>query len=153
VQSFILFAIGLAFGSGLYLSGMTQPSKVQGFLDISGQWDPSLALVMFGAIAVGRLAFSICKRRNRTLFGDELQLPPIGSIDKPLVAGGFIFGVGWGLAGVCPGPAIFNLGFFDFPSAVFVLSMAAGMNLERFMRFPKSKPITATATQPVRADA
>ena len=119
MRTFILFAVGLVFGMGLYRSGMTQPSKVQGFLDISGRWDPSLAFVMAGAIAFGLLAFSVVKRRSRTLLGDELQLPPIGKIDKPLIVGSFIFGVGWGLAGVCPGPAFFNVCLLDFTSIVF----------------------------------
>jgi len=131
MRGFILFAVGLAFGMGLYLSGMTQPSKVEGFLDIAGPWDPSLAFVMLGAIAVGFLAFRVVKRRSRTFLGDELQVPPIGKIDKPLVVGSFIFGVGWGLAGVCPGPALFNVGLFDFASVVFVAALAAGMALER----------------------
>ena len=85
MRPFILFVAGLVFGVGLYISGMNQPSKVQGFLDISGHWDPSLAFVMAGAVAVGLVAFSV-----------ELRLPPLSKIDAPLVAGGFIFGVGWG---------------------------------------------------------
>jgi len=155
MRSFILFAVGLVFGMGLYLSGMTQPSKVQGFLDISGRWDPSLAFVMAGAIAVGFLAFSVVKRRTRTFLGDELQLPPIGKVDKPLVVGSFIFGVGWGLLGVCPGPAIFNVGLFDLPTAIFVVSMAVGMALERVIsNVPASKPTTEPAAMPpVAADA
>jgi uncharacterized protein len=112
---------------------MNQPSKVQGFLDISGQWDPSLAFVMAGAIAVGLVAFSVAKRRNRTFLGDQLRLPPISKIDAPLVAGSFVFGVGWGLSGICPGPGIFNVGFFNLPALVFVISMAAGMLIERLI--------------------
>ena len=157
MRSFILFAVGLVFGTGLYLSGMTQPSKVQGFLDISGRWDPSLAFVMAGAIAVGLVAFSVVKRRSRTFLGDELQLPPIGKVDKPLVVGSFIFGVGWGLSGVCPGPAIFNVGLFDLPTVIFVVSMAVGMALERVIKnLPASKPTTEpapAATPQVAADA
>jgi uncharacterized protein len=133
MRPFILFVAGLVFGLGLYISGMNQPSKVQGFLDISGHWDPSLAFVMAGAVAVGLVAFSVVKRRSRTFLGDELHLPPIGKINAPLVAGGFIFGVGWGLSGICPGPGIFNVGFFDLPALVFVVSMAAGMVVERLV--------------------
>jgi uncharacterized membrane protein YedE/YeeE len=133
MRPFILFVGALAFGVGLYISGMNQPSKVQGFLDITGHWDPSLAFVMAGAVAVGFVAFSIAKRRSRTFLGDELRLPPISKIDAPLVAGGFIFGVGWGLSGICPGPGIFNVGFFDLPALVFVVSMAAGMVMERLV--------------------
>jgi uncharacterized protein len=131
MRSFILFVAGLIFGVGLYISGMNQPSKVQGFLDISGHWDPSVAFVMAGAVAVGLVAFSVAKRRSRTFLGDELRLPPVSKIDAPLIAGGFIFGVGWGLSGICPGPGIFNAGFFDLPALVFVVSMAAGMVVER----------------------
>jgi hypothetical protein len=155
MRSFILFAVGLVFGMGLYLSGMTQPSKVQGFLDISGRWDPSLAFVMAGAIAVGFLAFSVVKRRSRTFLGDELRLPPIGNVDKPLVVGSFIFGVGWGLSGVCPGPAIFNVGLFDLTAVIFVVSMAAGMAMDRLIRgMLAANPATEPATTPpVVADA
>jgi uncharacterized protein len=141
MRPFILFVTGLVFGGGLYLSGMNQPSKVQGFLDVSGHWDPSLAFVMAGAVAVGLVAFSVAHRRSRTFLGDDLRLPPISKIDVPLVAGGFIFGVGWGLSGICPGPAIFNAGFFDLPALVFVISMAAGMVIERLvMTLSAAKP-------------
>ena len=155
MRSFILFAVGLVFGMGLYLSGMTQPGKVQGFLDISGRWDPSLAFVMAGAIIVGLAAFSLVRRRSQTFLGEEFQLPPIGKVDRPLVVGSFIFGIGWGLSGVCPGPAIFNVGLFDLPSAIFVASMAVGMGLERLIKsFPASKPRTEPApARSVVADA
>ncbi len=155
MRAFILFAVGLVFGLGLYLSGMTQPSKVQGFLDIAGRWDPSLSFVMGGALAIGFLAFFVVKRRSRTFLGDELQLPPIGKIDKPLVVGSLIFGVGWGLAGVCPGPALFNVGLFDFASVVFIVSMTIGMALERACRnLPTLKPTgqTPAGTPPVIGD-
>jgi uncharacterized membrane protein YedE/YeeE len=146
MRSLILFAVGLVFGMGLYLSGMTQPGKVQGFLDIFGHWDPSLAFVMSGAIIVGLMAFSLVKRRSRTFLGEEFQLPPVGKVDRPLVVGSFIFGIGWGLSGVCPGPAIFNVGLFDLPSMIFVVSMAAGMELERRIKsFPISEPRTEAA--------
>lgn len=148
MRPFILFLIGMVFGGGLYLSGMNQPSKVQGFLDVSGHWDPSLAFVMAGAVAVGLVAFSVAHRRSRTFLGDELRLPPISKIDAPLVAGGFIFGVGWGLSGICPGPGIFNAGFFDLPALVFVISMAAGMVIERLvMRLSAAKPAKSPVVQ------
>jgi uncharacterized protein len=148
MRLFILFLIGLVFGGGLYLSGMNQPSKVQGFLDVSGQWDPSLVFVMAGAVAVGLVAFSVAHRRSRTFLGDELRLPPINKIDAPLVAGGFIFGVGWGLSGICPGPGIFNAGFFDLPALVFVISMAAGMVIERLVtRLYAAKPAKSLVVQ------
>jgi len=141
MRSFIFFVAGMVFGVGLYIAGMNQPSKVQGFLDISGCWDPSLAFVMAGAVAVGLVAFSVAKRRRQTFLGDELRLPPLGKIDAPLVAGGFIFGVGWGLSGICPGPGILNVGFFDLPALIFVVSMAAGMLIERLVTaMPAAKP-------------
>ena len=127
----ISLVLGLVFGVGLYVSGMTQPSKVLGFLDILGDWDPSLALVMAGAIAVGLVAFSFARRRARTFLGDELRLPRIAEIDAPLVVGSLIFGIGWGLSGICPGPGIVDVGFLDSRALVFVVSMAAGMWIER----------------------
>ena len=104
---------------------------------------------MAGAIAVGFLAFSVVKRRSRILLGDELRLPPIGKVDKPLVVGSFIFGVGWGLSGVCPGPAIFNVGLFDPTAAIFVVSMAAGKAMDRLTRnMLVANPATEPATTP-----
>ena len=129
----ISFVIGLVFGIGLYVSGMTQPSKVLGFLDILGDWDPSLAFVMAGAVAIGLAAFSFARRRGRTLLGDELRLPRITEIDAPLVVGSLFFGIGWGLSGICPGPAIVDVGFLDWRALVFVVSMAAGMVMERLI--------------------
>lgn len=131
MRLFVSFAAGLVFGIGLYISGMTQPSKVQGFLDFAGLWDPSLALVMGGAVSVGLIAFHVAKRRNRTLLGDALHLPRASKIDGPLVIGSAIFGIGWGLSGICPGPGIVDVGFLDLRALVFVLSMIAGMAVER----------------------
>lgn len=129
----ISFVLGLVFGVGLYVSGMTQPSKVLGFLDILGDWDPSLAFVMAGAVVVGLVAFSFARRRGRTFLGDELRLPRIPKIDAPLVVGSLIFGIGWGLSGICPGPGIVDVGFLDWRALVFVASMAAGMVMERLI--------------------
>ena len=114
MRLFISFVLGLVFGVGLYVSGMTQPSKVLGFLDILGDWDPSLAFVMAGAVAVGLVAFSFARQRRRTFLGDELRLPRITEIDAPLVVGSLIFGIGWGLSGICPGPGIADVGFLDW---------------------------------------
>ena len=133
MRLFISFVLGLVFGVGLYVSGMTQPSKVLGFLDILGDWDPSLAFVMAGAVAVGLVAFSFARRRGRTLLGDELRLPRITEIDASLVVGSLIFGIGWGLSGICPGPGIVDVGFLDWRALVFVVSMAAGMVIERLI--------------------
>jgi uncharacterized membrane protein YedE/YeeE len=133
MRLFISFVIGVVFGVGLYVSGMTQPSKVLGFLDILGDWDPSLAFVMAGAVAVGLVAFSFARRRGRTFLGEELRLPRTTEIDAPLVVGSLIFGTGWGLSGICPGPGIVDVGFLDWHALVFVVSMAAGMMMERLI--------------------
>lgn len=121
------FVVGLIFGIGLILSGMTDPAKVIGFLDLFGAWDPSLALVMGGAILVGVGAFALAARRTATFLGGALDLPNSRIIDRRLVLGGLLFGVGWGLAGFCPGPAIVSLGSGQPKAAVFVLAMLAGM--------------------------
>ena len=121
------FFVGLLFGIGLLLSGMTDPGKVIGFLDLSGAWDPSLALVMGGAILVGVFAFALTKRRTRTFLGGALHLPATNAIDRRLVAGSLLFGAGWGLAGFCPGPALVSLATGQPKAAVFVLAMFAGM--------------------------
>jgi uncharacterized protein len=123
----IEFIVGLLFGWGLLLSGMTDPGKVQGFLDLFGAWDPSLAFVMGGAIVVGFFAFGLAKRRTRTFLGSALHLPTAADIDKPLVVGSLLFGAGWGLAGFCPGPAIVSMAAGQPKAAVFVAAMLAGM--------------------------
>ena len=118
---------GLLFGIGLMVSGMANPAKVQGFLDLAGTWDPSLAFVMAGAIAVGSLAFLIAKRRKRSFLGLPVQLPASTTVTLRLVLGSAAFGIGWGLAGFCPGPALVALGA-GYPKAVgFVVAMVAGM--------------------------
>lgn len=123
----IEFVVGLLFGWGLLLSGMTDPGKVQGFLDLFGPWDPSLAFVMGGAIAVGLFAFALAKKRTRTFLGGALQLPSSRDIDKPLVVGSLIFGAGWGLAGFCPGPGIVSMAAGQPKAIVFVAAMLLGM--------------------------
>ena len=123
------FLVGLLFGLGLILSGMTDPGKVLGFLDISGVWDPSLALVMAGAIAVGFFAFAIAKKRTVNFLGGALHLPKGHQIDKPLVIGAMLFGAGWGLAGFCPGPGLVSLASGNLKGAVFVALMLVGMQL------------------------
>jgi len=123
------FLVGLLFGMGLILSGMTDPSKVLGFLDIFGLWDPSLAFVMGGAIAVGFFAFAWAKKRTVNFLGGALHLPTNSQIDKPLVVGAVLFGAGWGLAGFCPGPALVSLASGQIKAAVFVVFMLAGMQL------------------------
>ena len=118
---------GLLFGVGLMVSGMANPAKVLGFLDIAGQWDPSLAFVMAGAIAVGSVAFLLAKRRKKSLLGRSIQIPAGKQVTLRLVMGSAVFGVGWGLAGFCPGPALVAMGA-GFPKAWgFVGAMLAGM--------------------------
>jgi len=120
---------GLVFGLGLILSGMSDPAKVLGFLDLAGPWDPSLALVMVGAIAVGLVAFAIARRRGTTLLGLSLKLPTARHIDRRLVGGSLLFGAGWGLAGFCPGPALVALGMGELKAVVFVAAMLVGMGV------------------------
>lgn len=121
------FLVGLLFGLGLILSGMTDPGKVLGFLDLAGLWDPSLAFVMGGAIAVGALAFAVAKKRTRSFLGGAMHVPTARDIDKRLVLGSLLFGVGWGLAGFCPGPAIVSAAAGQPKAMVFVAAMLAGM--------------------------
>ena len=121
------FAAGLVFGFGLLLSGMTDPGKVIGFLDVAGAWDPSLAFVMGGALLVAFFAYRLAGRRGTTFLGDALRLPQRRDIDLRLVAGSVVFGIGWGLAGFCPGPAVVSLGAGHAEAAVFVAAMLAGM--------------------------
>lgn len=121
---------GLVFGLGLILSGMGNPAKVQNFLDIGGTWDPSLGLVMGGAIAVGLLAFTWAKRRKTSVLGEPMQLPTSTAVDRKLLTGAALFGAGWGLAGFCPGPAVMNLATLRFEVWLFVAAMLAGMVLQ-----------------------
>jgi uncharacterized membrane protein YedE/YeeE len=123
------FLSGLLFGLGLILSGMADPAKVLGFLDLAGAWDPSLALVMGGALAVGLVAFAVAKRRTTSLLGQPMRLPTARRIDARLVGGSLLFGIGWGLAGFCPGPALVALGMGESKALVFVAAMLAGMGL------------------------
>src|SRR5205807_10156275 len=114
-------------GIGLLVSGMVSPAKVLGFLDLAGPWDPSLALVMAGAIAVGAPAFVLASRRAASLLGTPMHIPNARQIDRRLVIGSLVFGVGWGLAGFCPGPALVALGAGEIKALVFVVAMLAGM--------------------------
>lgn len=120
---------GLVFGLGLIVSGMANPAKVLGFLDLAGAWDPSLAFVMGGAIAVGVIAFAFARRRTVSLLDAEMKLPTARHIDRRLVLGSTLFGVGWGLAGFCPGPALTALGLGEVKALVFVAAMLVGMGL------------------------
>ena len=134
------FVAGLVFGVGLIVSGMTDPGKVIGFLDIAGNWDPSLAFVMAGAILVGFFAFMIAQRRTRNVLGGAMHLPQRRDIDVRLIAGSVVFGVGWGLAGFCPGPALVSFGSGQDKAAVFVVAMLLAMLVYAFAeRLPRSK--------------
>jgi uncharacterized membrane protein YedE/YeeE len=123
------FLAGLVFGLGLILAGMTQPLKVKGFLDLFGAWDPSLGLVMGGAIAVGVFAFAAARRRTRSWTGAAMEIPSNKTIDTRLILGGVLFGAGWGIAGFCPGPALVALGSGMAEAGIFVVAMLVGMVL------------------------
>jgi uncharacterized membrane protein YedE/YeeE len=138
MQAFIALVSGLIFGIGLLLSGMANPAKVIAFLDIAGQWDPSLALVMGGAIAVAFPAFTVAKTRARAWSGAALQLPTARQIDAPLLLGSLAFGAGWGLAGYCPGPALVSLGTGSQSALVFVIAMLAGMAAHALFTRPRA---------------
>lgn len=121
------FAVGLLFGLGLIVAGMTDPGKVLAFLDLAGAWDPSLMFVMGGAIAVAVFAFALARRRTSNFLGGALHLPTRKDIDQRLVMGSLLFGAGWGIAGFCPGPAIVSLAAGQPKAILFVLAMLAGM--------------------------
>ncbi len=134
------FLAGLLFGVGLIVAGMANPSKVLGFLDLAGAWDPSLALVMGGGIAVGTAAFALAKKRTLSFLGLPMQLPASRHLDRRLIGGSVLFGIGWGLAGICPGPAIVLLGVGAPQGFLFVAAMLAGMGL--FEMFERRKPLS-----------
>ncbi len=127
-------AAGLILGVGLSVSGMIDPAKVLGFLDPFGNWDPSLGLVMAGAVAVSIPAFALAAKRGKPVLAQSFQLPEGRDIDRRLIIGSVVFGVGWGLVGLCPGPAFSSLALGMWPTAVFVAAMIAGMALYRLLR-------------------
>ncbi|MBJ9694871.1 DUF6691 family protein [Burkholderia cenocepacia] len=129
MQAGFAFLAGLLFGVGLIVSGMADPQKVLGFLDLAGHWDPSLAFVMAGATGVAVFEFAWAKRRTRSWLGLPMQLPVVRTITVRLVAGSAAFGIGWGIAGFCPGPAIVSIGFGSAKGIGFVVAMLAGMAL------------------------
>ncbi|PIT81516.1 DUF6691 family protein [Limnohabitans sp. 15K] len=141
------FVVGLLFGLGLMLSGMTDPGKVMGFLDLFGTWDPSLALVMGGAIMVGFFAFTVAKKRTSTFLGGAMRLPTNMDMDKKLVIGSLLFGAGWGLAGFCPGPALVSMADGQPKALVFVVAMLVGMLgfelMDRFVHAPRKAKFNA----------
>ena len=143
--TFTSLLTGLVFGLGLIVSGMANPAKVLGFLDLAGAWDPSLALVMVGAIAVGSVAFAVAGRRTRSLIGAEMKLPSARHIDRRLVVGSTLFGIGWGLAGFCPGPALVAVGLGEVKALVFVAAMLVGMGVFEWLEHRKRAAASLSA--------
>ena len=142
---FAALLAGLVFGLGLIVSGMADPAKVLGFLDLAGSWDPSLAFVMAGAIAVGALAFAMARKRTVSFLGAAMKLPMSRDIDGRLVIGSVVFGMGWGIAGFCPGPGLVALGMGELKALVFVVAMLFGMGafelLERRKHSASLQPV------------
>lgn len=139
------FIVGLVFGIGLIVAGMTDPAKVQAFLDLAGNWDPSLAFVMGGAILVGLVAFRFAGRRERSLLGEAMRLPTASRIDRRLVLGSLAFGAGWGLGGFCPGPALASLATGGGKALIFTGAMLGGMVLFEFLERRVAAARTHTA--------
>ncbi|HEY1228366.1 MAG TPA: YeeE/YedE family protein [Ramlibacter sp.] len=142
----LLFSLlaGAVFGIGLLVSGMANPAKVLGFLDLAGSWDPSLAFVMAGAIAVGAVAFAVARRRTMSFLGLQMHVPTARQIDRRLVVGSLLFGAGWGIAGFCPGPALVALGLGESKALVFVAAMLGGMAVFELLQ-PRSRKLPAAA--------
>ena len=143
--AFASLLAGLVFGLGLIVSGMANPAKVLGFLDLAGHWDPSLAFVMAGAIAVGAVAFAVANRRAVSFLGAEMRLPSARHIDRRLVLGSVLFGIGWGVAGFCPGPALVSLGMGEIKALVFVAAMLVGMGAFELFERRKRVPVPHAA--------
>jgi len=150
-QTLTAFASGLLFGVGLLLGGMTDPRKVIGFLDVAGAWDPSLAFVMLGAVAVHFVAYRWVRGSASPLFADEFAIPKLRHIDAKLVGGSAVFGVGWGLAGYCPGPGIVSLGAGSRDALVFVVTMLVGMLLGVKYEASRAAPSSSPGSQSARA--
>ena len=138
VAKLTAFLSGLVLGIGLLVSGMADPAKVLGFLDITGFWDPSLALVMGGAVMAGLIAFRLAGRRATSYLGLPLAWSAARQVDRRLIGGSLVFGVGWGLVGLCPGPALVGLGAGQWQAVVFVAAMLAGMGIFQWLEKPRS---------------
>ena len=134
------FAVGLLFGIGLLVSGMANPAKVLAFLDVTGRWDPSLAFVMAGAVAVSAAGYRVARRRGRLVLAPRLDIPTRRDLDPRLLVGAAVFGLGWGLAGLCPGPALTILTVVPAPAATFVAAMVVGMLMFRLVPSSTSNP-------------
>lgn len=133
MPTFFALLAGAVFGTGLIVSGMADPAKVLGFLDLAGAWDPSLAFVMAGAILVGAIAFGVARGRTASWLGLPMRMPTSTQLDRRLVGGSLLFGIGWGIAGFCPGPALVALGMGEQKALVFVAAMLAGMGVFEFL--------------------
>jgi uncharacterized membrane protein YedE/YeeE len=142
---------GLVFGLGLVISGMTQPSRVLGFLDVFGNWDPTLAIVMASALIVVAPGFALLRRRDASILGGTLDWPGRRTIDRSLIGGAVLFGIGWGLVGLCPGPALANLEGLSPKVFGFVLAMAIGARGLDLLRTASRIPAAAGVGQPSRA--
>jgi len=149
IKGLIPLLSGLLFGAGLIVSGMTDPQRVIGFLDVAGQWNPALALVMGGAVLVTLPAFAWARRRQRTLLGSALSLPDRSAITGPLVTGSVLFGLGWGLSGVCPGPGLLLAAGAGHDALLFAASMLAGMFISDLVRERGAAVGRAEAVAPV----
>jgi uncharacterized protein len=150
---FASFCCGLIFGIGLLVSGMTEPQKVLGFLDVFGAWDATLAFVMAGAVAVAGIGFAFARRRSAPLLAPSFGWPSRSDIDTPLLAGSALFGIGWGIAGICPGPALVNLAGLSAPIVVFVFAMLLGMlGYELWQRQRATKGAPPSAAIAARSD-
>ncbi|MTI17993.1 YeeE/YedE family protein [Rhodobacteraceae bacterium RKSG542] len=136
---------GLIFSLGLVISGMTNPAKVQNFLDLAGTWDPSLAFVMGGAIAVAAPSFYFIKRREKPILAQNFKLPMPSHLDRPLLAGSAIFGIGWGIGGLCPGPAISSLGMPSGQAFAFVAAMLLGMIMAKVVKAGQGSATASTS--------
>jgi uncharacterized protein len=144
------FASGLLFGLGLIVSQMVNPAKVLSFLDIFGNWDPSLALVMGGAVVVSALGYLVAKRRGVPVLAPRLEIPTRRDLDPRLIGGAALFGIGWGLVGLCPGPALVGLTFGPWPVFVFVAAMIVGMAIFRLV--PADWPQVTFRREATRVD-
>nr|WP_174505971.1 DUF6691 family protein [Acinetobacter sp. Marseille-Q1620] len=131
LKNLCAFIFGGVFSVGLMFSGMSNPAKVIGFLDVLGQWDASLAFVMIGAILVAFIPFQKAISQPKTLFNEKIELPVNTQIDKKLLLGSFIFGIGWGIAGICPAPALTLIGLGHYDALYFIIAMFIGMMIHR----------------------
>jgi len=149
MQMLAALVCGLIFGWGLLISGMVEPTKVIGFLDVFGAWDPSLAVVMAAALGVSGVGFRLVAARPRPVFAAQSSWPTRTDVDAPLVIGAILFGVGWGLVGLCPGPALENLATLSPRVIAFVVAMACGMGLHRLWQGLRSEAAVRQPTESI----